>query len=388
MELFKQSSTVSSSSGQQKGTAEGSIKWRGQTVEVKNAAIRAALKRADDLIAQIQQHLRAPSSDSKSNESTESKSVMTLYNALFSAYEEVLKNCRHLLREMASGGQSDASKDALVALQAYANYHKLRYAIERCTVQADNMRLKQQQSSQRQRGNKRKISKPEDLVAVYDKLLQHVSDLRSLDADNDDESSQQASLIASHAASARAFRCYYIAEAHRRKGQFKEAAALFDRASQLASEALQSQTIQNVSTLEQLQTLAKEAQSQRAVVQASALMDQEEKSQALNDSVARLNIDDSKEQQQAPAGSSLPLLDRLDQFDAGLASEHHSLVNFPPKLETVPCKPVLFDLAFNSLQYPDLSKRVQVPKAAPAPDAAASEPVKPAGFFGRIFGGR
>ena len=34
------------------------------------------------------------------------------------------------------------------------------------------------------------------------------------------------------------------------------------------------------------------------------------------------------------------------------------LVDFPPKFESVPCKPLLFDIARNFIEMPDLSKRV------------------------------
>jgi signal recognition particle subunit SRP68 len=35
------------------------------------------------------------------------------------------------------------------------------------------------------------------------------------------------------------------------------------------------------------------------------------------------------------------------------------LVEFPPPIEAVPCKPVLFDLALNHLEYPSLESRIK-----------------------------
>ena len=71
---------------------------------------------------------------------------------------------------------------------------------------------------------------------------------------------------------------------------------------------------------------------------------------------------------QAPASSAAsstqPLLDRLSSFESGLASEQYRLIQFPPDYEAAPCKPVLFDLAFNHIQFPvdSIQKRAQPEK--------------------------
>ena len=39
-------------------------------------------------------------------------------------------------------------------------------------------------------------------------------------------------------------------------------------------------------------------------------------------------------------------------------AEPDYLIDFPPKLEAVPCKPLLFDISRNEIQFPDLSERI------------------------------
>jgi len=53
------------------------------------------------------------------------------------------------------------------------------------------------------------------------------------------------------------------------------------------------------------------------------------------------------------------LLERRDEFDR---PNPEALISFPPNLETVPCKPLLFDIARNAIQYPDIKSRAKAAK--------------------------
>ena len=46
----------------------------------------------------------------------------------------------------------------------------------------------------------------------------------------------------------------------------------------------------------------------------------------------------------------LPMVERLDEYDDDL--DLKNLVNYPPKLQPIPVKPLFFDLAWNYIQYP------------------------------------
>lgn len=50
-----------------------------------------------------------------------------------------------------------------------------------------------------------------------------------------------------------------------------------------------------------------------------------------------------------------PLLERLDEYhvDESVADKPN-LVKLPPDFKPVPCKPLFFDLALNSVEYPNL----------------------------------
>lgn len=61
-----------------------------------------------------------------------------------------------------------------------------------------------------------------------------------------------------------------------------------------------------------------------------------------------------------------PLSDRMDQYieDKSLTSKHPNLVSFPPDFEPIPCRPLFFDLALNSVDFPSLDDKVEQKKAA------------------------
>lgn len=69
-----------------------------------------------------------------------------------------------------------------------------------------------------------------------------------------------------------------------------------------------------------------------------------------------------------------PLIEHLDNYPAALVAEGSrvpKLVEIPPRFEPVACKPFLFDLAANHVQYPDdLTSRAE----------------KPSGLFSKLFG--
>ena len=65
---------------------------------------------------------------------------------------------------------------------------------------------------------------------------------------------------------------------------------------------------------------------------------------------------EGKEEQSVPS-KHLPLLQRLEHYEGGLPALA-TVAQLPPLIEAVPCKPLLFDVAFNGVQAPDLMHRL------------------------------
>ena len=47
----------------------------------------------------------------------------------------------------------------------------------------------------------------------------------------------------------------------------------------------------------------------------------------------------------------------------GDAGKGHNIIAIPPEMDVIACKPLLFDTAFNAIQYPDFTDRATEKKA-------------------------
>lgn len=58
--------------------------------------------------------------------------------------------------------------------------------------------------------------------------------------------------------------------------------------------------------------------------------------------------------------SKKPLYERLHEYreDPSLLTKQPNVYKLPPPMESIPCKPLFFDLAFNMIDFPDLSDKV------------------------------
>eukprot|EP01126_Amoeba_proteus_P025822 TRINITY_DN2565_c0_g1_i8.p2 TRINITY_DN2565_c0_g1~~TRINITY_DN2565_c0_g1_i8.p2 ORF type:complete len:146 (-),score=38.86 TRINITY_DN2565_c0_g1_i8:98-535(-) len=67
------------------------------------------------------------------------------------------------------------------------------------------------------------------------------------------------------------------------------------------------------------------------------------------------------------------LLDNLEEYSARflLHESGPKLIDFPPKMKAITCKPLLFDLALSECSFPDLTERKKAPRTS---------------FFSRLWG--
>ena len=149
------------------------------------------------------------------------------------------------------------------------------------------------------------------------------------------------------------YRCYYLSQSYSSANQYLEAYALLQRGSEWFNMAMQSYQ-ERPSTfaveIEDLKKLQDKIVSEKSLIHVS------------------LNCpSDSTSTSQ----SSSYLMDRLDTFEVVEPSSQYKLIRFPPQLETMPNKPVFFDLASHSVSFNSLEKRIK----------------KTGGFFSSLLGG-
>jgi len=66
------------------------------------------------------------------------------------------------------------------------------------------------------------------------------------------------------------------------------------------------------------------------------------------------------------------LLERQNEYSSGSVEGLHELVALPPQMQPIACKPLLFDIAFDELQMPDLQDRMLTPEEKAKANAPAA----------------
>jgi len=124
------------------------------------------------------------------------------------------------------------------------------------------------------------------------------------------------------ALSAKSFRCFYVASSYVYAQKWKEATLLFDRTLSHIQVAIQHHKnckVPNQEDLSQLLALENRIVSAKCEVHAKAFYDE--------------TPNEQQPQQLAPTNLKL--------------------ADFPPSYEAIRCKPLFFDLALTSIQFPD-----------------------------------
>jgi signal recognition particle subunit SRP68 len=312
----------------------------------------------------------------------EPTNVLLLFQRLFSSYDDALKVLRDALLEPQ---QLEAHKQHLLSLRDYATAERLDVQLLRNrNFVANVVATLRDQEARPLAYQQRRLHKPDEVVLLYEKIAQCVQEL--LDLATAHKNASQVRMLTAQLAAARSLRVFYLAESYRRVRKFLEAFLLYTRALELADEfdkaaeaaAAKEQSPELAADQARVSELRRDAHARRGQVHAQALLEQAEKKAA---GVASASVAEPAKQDKK-AVSSLPLTSRLDNWDSGVPSEQHSLLEFPPSFQAAPAKPILFDLAFNAVNYPDVRARVAAAQArrsgAAAPVTAQAAPAKPA----------
>jgi len=365
------------------------IQWQGKTVPVSNDKLRMSFVEANNLRAQLDKALEnahkqgtkqaaAPagkkgaasagsSADAAAEEEEEEPTnVQQLFQRLFSSYDDAIKVLRDALLEPQ---MLESHKAHLLALRDYATQQRVTVQLQRNRNFAANVVATLRDQEERPAAYaQRKLHKPDEVVLLYEKIAANVQELLDLATANKNAASVR--LLTAQLASARALRVFYLAESYRRVRKFLEAFLLYSRAIELADEfdklaAKDTAAPEIASEAARIEEVRRDAQGRRGQVHAQALLEQAEQKAAgvapSGDAAAAAGKDKPSK---AKSAASLPLAQRLDNWDAGLPSEQHALLEFPPSFQAAPAKPILFDLAFNAA-------KVKQPQPASAPKKIA-----------------
>lgn len=183
-------------------------------------------------------------------------------------------------------------------------------------------------------------AKPQDIVRLYEATLHNLVEISQLQDDEEFLREQEAKTKGY-----RAFRCYYMAQSLANLHRWREAMALYQRSAQHVQDALGygkalPESLRN--TLEKLETSIESAKY--AAHAHSVLEEEQEEESGLNKYTK----------------TKKPLYERLHEYreDPALLTKQPNVYKLPPSMQPIPCKPLFFDLAFNMVEFPDLSEKL------------------------------
>ncbi|CAI5989823.1 unnamed protein product [Closterium sp. NIES-64] len=397
------------------------LDWLGRKYSVLNAKTRVCILKAQQLEAEV-------ASADVANDRR-----LNLYDKIFVAYHDA----KRLIRDdmVAAGGAEDV-KEQLAALERAVSCLVLQRTIDRnlLLVAGAKARLERQQQQQggaqggqqgqgkgaggggegkkgkrekgREEKEREKPARPEDLIRLYDTLLQNASDLGDLAASGRDARAEEKALQAqleANKACYQACRAFYVALAYQAAGKDAEAYVVFGRAAADAEQAAKGlQQLQEGSGAQggkgkskgkgkdkasehtaeerEVEEVVVRSKAQRCAIHARATLDaiRAKDPSALEKGVAELSLR-AKDKQQVDAKY---MTENLNEFVSAVTVDSTPgsklvphIARVPPPFQAVPCRPIVLDTALNAINFPDLAGR------------AKKEGKKAGGLFSSFWGG-
>ncbi|XP_047222717.1 signal recognition particle subunit SRP68 isoform X1 [Girardinichthys multiradiatus] len=311
------------------------VEWRGRTVPVKSDKARIFLLGLADNEAAIAQAV---------NEETKEHLYETLLAECRDTIQAVREDIKSEAKQRERSSDNESGKVSnLQFLHSYLTYIKLCTLVKRNESMAHTLqaKLKETGADENKRG-----PRPQDLIRLYDIILQSLAELSTLQGLEDDHTFQKE--VSLKTLVYKAYRCFFIAQSYVLVKKWSEALVLYERVLKYAKE-VQSKVKSfknNLKDLPDVQELIAEVNAEKYSLQAAAILDTDETPEVS----PQQQVNDNK-----------PLCEHLDNFhlDKTLVGKHPSLVQFPPEFQTIPCKPLFFDLALNHVAFPPLDDKVE-----------------------------
>lgn len=384
---FETSAEKAAAQAEGVGDLPTTIEWRGRRVKLEDASISQALGTAS-----VREEALSDTFASYQKGSTSAKDLATAYDDIINARQDAADATKTAIDELLAEGidQGDARIQGLQITRTAVNYAVVEWRVGRNRVlcgDQDGLTFEsvkpKQQTKPRKDGtvkapkeepSGRKMARLRERVALYDSILQNLDAVKQLPGVIADTAFVEE--LDGKRNYFKALKCLAIGRSHAVNGHVKNALALYSRAEELSKHSKSvSKSTSDMPRLDitksQLEGMQRHLTS--LTIQYHALAD-------LTNNTAN--------PQQASQGKAYapPLLERLhlNQYDDNV--DLNNIVNYPPKLQPIPMKPLFFDLAWDYIKYPGQSQET---KAAASESTSAAmqekkteEQQKKKGWFG------
>ncbi|TYH08930.1 hypothetical protein ES288_A07G056200v1 [Gossypium darwinii] len=331
--------------------------WLGNRFPITNAKTRVAILKAQEL----EKDLHGPLADSLSAE----KRLVT-FDKVFTAYHEA-RSC--IRSDLASAGSAENVKDDLNGLDKAVSAVLGQRTIERNQLLVSIAKSK---LTRRRDDKNEKVTKPEELVRLYDLLLQNTADLSDLVSSGRDRKPEEVTFAEECELKSLAFRaerCFYLARSYSLAGKRSEAYALYCRARSLAENALwkfqaHSKTDQlsifNRVMIKELKTLYDECRSYSCIEHATGIIEEVKAPENLSKKISTISLTGADKKVEKY------LLEKLDLYEPAISESNVKAVPriepFPPAFQSIPRNPIVLDLAYNAIDFPSIENRMKKDK--------------------------
>ncbi|KAK6262025.1 hypothetical protein QUC31_007841 [Theobroma cacao] len=325
--------------------------WLGNRFPITNAKTRVAILKAQEL----EKDLHGPSADSLSAEKR-----LATFDKIFTAYHEA-RSC--IRSDLASAGNAENVKDDLNGLDKAVSAVLGQRTIERNQLLVSIAKSK---LTRRRDDKNEKVTKPEELVRLYDLLLQNTADLSDLVSSGRDRKPEEVTFAEECQLKSLAFRaerCFYLARSYSLAGKRTEAYSIYCRARSLAENALQK--FQSHSNIEQmmikeLKTLYDECRSYSCIEHATGIIEEEKAPENLSKKISTISLNGAHKKVEKY------LLEKLDLYESAVSDSNVKALPriepFPPAFQSIPRNPIVLDLAYNAIDFPSLENRMKKDK--------------------------
>ncbi|KAI1820764.1 signal recognition particle 68 kDa protein [Xylaria intraflava] len=356
------------------------ITWRSREVKIEDASIALAIASTELATTRLAGKLA-------SSDVVLPKEMAAAYDEVLIASQDAADATKHAIDELKEEGvsQSDSRVQSLQITRTAVNYQMISWRIGRNRVlsgehdgaildSAPNTTRKSKKdvSSRKPKIEPpgRKVARLKEKVVLYDATLQSLESIKELPGvAADEELLRQLDATANYF---HALKCLSIARSHSLVNQSLNALALTEHAHDecLKSDAFFSKhsTSSPDSSIPSIEIRQTDIQFLRGLLKGE-----------LQRCRAIVEIDNLREKAKSTSSQGkIPLVDRLRDYPIeGVDLEN--LVDYPPRIQPIPVKPLFFDVAWNYVDYPGAPQAAAAkPKEEPAP---VPEPKK-RGWFG------
>ncbi|KAE8672278.1 Signal recognition particle-related / SRP-related isoform 3 [Hibiscus syriacus] len=352
MDLFKSKlEAVMAEARSQQAASLTEFHWLGNRFPITIAKTRVAILKAQEL----EKDLHGPSADSLSAEKR-----LATFDKVFTAYHEA-RSC--IRSDLASAGSAESVKDDLHGLDKAVSAVLGQRTIERNQLLVSIAKSK---LTRRRDDKNEKVTKPEELVRLYDLLLQNTADLSDLVSSGRDRKPEEVTFAEECQLKSLAFRaerCFYLARSYSLAGKRSEAYLLYCRARSLAENALhkfQTHSKTDQAMVKELKTLYDESRSYSCIEHATGIIEEVKAPENLSKKISTISLSGADKKVEKY------LLEKLDLYESAVSESNVKAVprieRFPPAFQSIPRNPIVLDLADSAIDFPSIENRMKKDK--------------------------